>query len=254
MKTIKIKFPREEFEKFLKVINELNSIEETHKIKVLDDSILIYTIDGEEETGKINALKVFHIKRDKLFSNLKPEILFDFTLVLGKAFVKKFTFLLDSKDSEFECEIEYDEEMRLVNSFEMKNTELNVRCIAGHETEIKDFTVDKKKELMDPSMADFSFELSVEVLAKIKKLSKIDNLNEVITFKIEDGVASFSEAQWELKVKDDIESKNMICSFHKKFLNSIVSIKDIVEFQVFPSYILINEFKSQYLFNLELQD
>lgn len=254
MKSVKFKFPREEFEKFLKVINELNSIEDTHKIKILNDSILIYSIDGEDETGKINALKVFHIKREKLFSNLNLDSDLNFTLTFAKSFVKKFTFLLDSDDENFDCEIEYHDDVNHVNSFEMNNTTLNVRCIAGHDAEIKDFTVEKKKELMNSDNSLYSFELSLEDLNKIKKLAKIDSENDTITFKIENSIASFSQPQWELIVKDDVDSNDMFCCFHKKYLNSISSVKDIVEFQVSPTFILINEYKSIYLFNLELSD
>jgi len=252
IKSINFKIDREEFEKFLKIINELNKVSETHKIKIDLDHILIYTILGEGQ--KINVLKSFYIKREKLFANLDNDIKLYFTLIYGKNFYSKFKFLLNYDDVDFNCNIYYDNDNFIVNSFSMNNSILDINCIAGEDSLIKDIDIETKKNIMNTDMSTHSFNISIKMLDDIKKLIKTEKDNDLIYLTINDNILYIGENNWKLKILDNIESKDILYSFQKSYLNSIIPVKDYVTFYLYPTYILVNEHKSQFLFSLELND
>lgn len=248
-KKSRFKISNTEFSKFLGLVDELNKISDEHKFVWDDKGIFVYSIEGEKD--KINLLKTFYISRDRLFSNMPADLILNYSMYNTKNFVKKFGFIGVSDDTEYKIAFDYDDDSENVHLFEAKNTTLEMRAVASENT-IKHLTLDVKKGLMDKSMANCKFNLSIEDLEKIKKISKLDSESETIDLKIENGIASFSEAQWELKVAEDIDSNDIISTFKKDYLNAIVPAKDEVEFCIFETYILIDEHKSQILFTLEL--
>ena len=251
VKHTRFKIIRSEFEKFLNLISELNKLSEEHKFIWDEKGILIYTLMGDTQTQNINVLKTFYIRRDKLFSNLPSDINLVYSMFNSKLFVKKFSFILQSEDTEFEICFSHDD-LNNVQLFEAKNSTLEMRFTADDTSGIKLLNIEKKKQIMDKDMATTTFNMSVEDLDKIRKISKIEPDSETITLTIENGNIRFGESQWELEVLTDIDSPDMVCFFKKHYLNAIVPGKDEVEISIFPTYILVDETKSQFLFCLEL--
>lgn len=251
-KSVKFKITNDEFSKFIGLITELNKISEEHRFIWDKDGILVYSIIGEEKNGKINVLKTFYISRDRLFSNMPKDLNLSYTMYNAKMFAKKFNFIMMSEDSEYDVTFNYDTQTDSVLLFEASNSTLEMRFTAS-ENNIKPLSIEKKKQLMDKSMASTTFTMSVEDLEKIKKISKLED-SETIDLTIEKGEIKFGEAQWELVIKNDHDCEDYNCSFKKNYINAIYPGKDEIEFSIFPTYVLVDESKSQLLFTVELLD
>ncbi len=254
MKEIIFKITKEELQKFLDISKELIKIHEDFKILFLEKGILIYTILGED-SGKINALKVFPFKWGQIFTEFPKDLPLNITFMEGKRFYDKMNFLLDSEEQEVSITIHYNSDF-YAYSFGGKNELLEVRATCQINNKIKDLTFDILKERLNADYAEWKFEMSNEQLTKILKLNKLEPLNELISIRVDNGDIIFSDTQWDLKITKTEDVKSGSWSIKKEYMKYIVNdtTKDTFTFSVFNSYMVVNETKSYLLFSMDLVD
>lgn len=255
----KFKVSHEELEHYLSIIKEMNKISNAHKIKWVKDGVLIYSIKGEDgeakSQGKINLLKTFFLKREMLFKNFPTDINISYTIREGKKYYEKYSLILDEKLDEYDLEISFVEEYEVVELFKaIGDMYKSLTAVAGDDTLIKDFEPSILKERLDPEMSDNKFELSVEMIKRLLKATKLEADNDLLYLHISDGEVVFSESQFELKVAEDPSLENGEWCFKKEYLKSIICHPefDSVTVSIFPSYIAIDEHKSYMMFTLSL--
>ena len=254
MKELIFKITRSELSKFLEITKELIKIHEDFKILFLEKGILIYTILGED-SGKINALKVFNFKWGIMFSEFPKTLFLNITFQEGKKFYDKMSFLLDTKDEDdIYITINYNKEF-YAYSFGGKNSDLEVRAICQPNNNVKDLTFDILKEKLNSDYAEWNFDITNEQLSKIIKLSKTED-SKLLSIRIDDNNIIFSDTQWDIKVAKIDKNLKGNWFIKKEYLKYIINdpSKDILTFSIFPSYIVINETKSHFLFSMDLMD
>lgn len=252
MESITFKIDQIEFKRFLDIIGELNKVSDTHKLKWENENLFIYSImgDGAGQHQKIDVLKIFILKRDKLFTNF-PEINLTWIIIQTKQWLKQSSFLLDDNE-EIDLTFNYDEEANIVYSTQIKNSTLQLNSIGGNDT-LKNIPSSFIKEKMNPKHAEWSVEMNQDMIKKIKKLSKLDNNNEIISFTTIDGQACIKEESlWDLKLNPKGDVKNGQWMFKKEHLDRITLDEVDSILAIFPSYIAVKEKESMLLFNLDL--
>lgn len=251
--TIKITISREELSNFLDIIKELNKISEIHKIKWIEDDVILYSIQKEEgniTNAKVNLFKTFFFKRNQLFSNF-PSVNLDYVILEGKKFCQKFSLLLDENLTEYEIEIMYICDYGIVENFKSSSKIYkSMTAVAGDNSSIKDFAINILKERMNPDISINTFTLTSELLKQLIKVSKLESKSNLLCLKVNNGEILFSETQFELLVGNDTNLKNGSWDFKKEYIKLISS--DDVEVSIYESYITIKEKNSILLFTLSL--
>jgi len=255
MKELIFKITKDELKNFLTIVKELVKIYDNFKIIFSDEGILFYTILGEESSGKINVLKVFHFEQGKLFSEFPKKLNLNMTFKEGKKFYDSMNFLSDTESEEIDITINYNKD-NFVYTFGGKNEFLEIRAICQTNNNIKDLTFDILKERLNSDYSEWSFEVSNEQLTKILKLIKLDLVNKILNIRVDDGDIIFSETQWDLKINKTDVSRRINLNIKKEFFKYIVNdiSKESFTISVFPSYIVINETKSHLMFSMDLAD
>jgi hypothetical protein len=253
MEELIFKVTKEELKKFLDLVKELVKIDDNFKILFLEKGVLVYTILGEQ--SKINALKIFPFKTSELFSEFPEDLFLNITLMDGKKFHDKMNFLLDTDDETIDIIIHYNKD-KFAYSFGGKNTLLEVRATCQMSNNIKDLTFEIIKERLNSDYCDWKFDMKNDDLSKVLRLNKLDSEKELITIRIEKDDVIFSDNQWDLKVNKTDYGKEGTWNIRKEYLKYIVNdtAKDSFEISVFPSYMVVNETKSYFLFSMDLVD
>lgn len=254
MKEIIFRVTKEELKRFLDIVKELVKIHEDFKILFLEKGILIYTILGED-SGKINALKVFPFKWGQIFTEFPTDVPLNITFMEGKKVYDKMNFLMDSEEDEVQITIHYNKDF-YAYSFGGKNDLLEVRATCQQNNKIKDLTFDILKDRLNADYAEWKFDMTNEQLSKVLKLCKLETDNELLSIRIDDNNIIFSESQWDLKINKIDTGQKGVWNIKKEYLKYIVNdtSKEAFTFSVFPSYIVINETKSYLLFSMDLVD
>ncbi|SRR6266403_530351 len=249
MKSINFKASKEEFHKFLYIIEELNKISDTHKIKWEGDNVFIYSLMGDDGTNqKIDVLKIFILKRDVVFAEFLDDNI-TWIIIKTKSWLKQVKFLRDDDEDVDICINVIDNK---VYSVQLKTSILQINTIAGDDV-IKDVPMSFVKERMNPKYADWTFNASEDLIKRVKKLNKLDPYNDIISLTSIDGeVVIREEALWDLKITPNgtVPSNNWL--FKKEHLERITLNEDGVVFGVFESYISVKEKESTMLFTLDL--
>ncbi len=244
----------DEFKKFLNIVKELVKMEDNFKLLFLEKGVLIYSIIAEK-TGKINALKVFPISQQSLFMFYPKNLMLKMAFMDGKKFYDKMSFLINEKDNEdIEININHNKDIACMFGGKIKNLDIRATCI--DEKIIRDLNHKMLTENLNAENAEISFKLRNDDLTKILKLSKLDNLSELISVKIEDGQIIFYEDQWNLTVSEIKETtKNGIYTMKKEYLKNITidEKSESFQFSIFDTYI-VAETKSYFMFCMELTD
>jgi hypothetical protein len=254
MKEIIFNMSKEEFKQFLDIAKELVKINDDFKILFLEKGILIYTIMGEN-SGKINALKIFNFKYGEIFKELSYKTPFSITIMNGKKFCDKMNLVLNSNLETFETIITYNKDFMAYN-FSTKNEELQVRCNCQSSTRIKDLDFKILEERLNSEYSDWNFMISNEQLKKVLNMSKLEKDNECVSIRVDNGDVYFHESDWDLKICSLDSNVNGNWSIKKDYVKRISNCpsQDSFNLSIFPTYIVANETKSYFLFSMDLTD
>jgi hypothetical protein len=248
---IKFNLKKDNFQDFIEKLSDLTTIDDTLKLKIDNDNILMYSTLG----GNVMlAFKNYLVKTNEyLESKEELENTYDVVIANASKFVKNLEFI--KNESKITIEISYKESSDNNSIMNARNIQivggkLKVNWLAGEKYEMRDINKNVLKQRLDIKNRKWSFVLSNTQFTDIKKLSNI-NSEKVININVTDGKVVFSEnAAWEMEISE-IETKSASFIFNKRFLKCIDSTREEIEFSLFDSFILVKDSNSNLMLSYE---
>lgn len=247
---IKFVFNKDNFGDFLEKLKDLTKIDNTIKLKIDKDNILMYSTLGQ---SVMIAFKSYLINTNDYLST-KSDIDFTLDLIIANAnkFSKNLDFLKDEDKIIFDVSYKPtdEEDVMTTRGFRIKGGSLKVNWVAGEQFSVRDIPKSVISQRLDLRNRQWAFTLTNTQLSNIKKLSNI-NSDNIINIDVEDGEVVISEyAAWELKV-GETEKKSSSFVFNKRFLKSINDDSDEIQFSLFDNFILIKNNNSDLMLSYE---
>jgi hypothetical protein len=248
---IKFKVKGDKFSDFINKLDDLTKIDDTIKLKIDNDNILMYSMLG----GNVMlAFKNYLINtREYLDYGDDLDYSMDVIIVNAKKFVKNLNFIKESE--KITMEITYkespdDDTIMNARSLQVVGGKLKVNWLAGEHFEMRDINKVVLKQRLDFKNRKWNFNISKSEFSDVKKLSSI-NSDRIININIIGGKVTLSEtAAWELEI-DSIDDRNDNLMLNKKFLNCINDNVDNVEFNIFETFMLVKDDISNLMLSFE---
>lgn len=247
---LKLIFKSDKISEFIDRLEDLTKIEDTIKLKIDSQNILMYSILG----GNVMlAFKNFLLNTEDFFKNDDFDFTIDVIIANAKKFVKNLNFLTSSDKVTIEFsykESPDDESIMNARSIQVVGGKLKVNWLAGEHYELRDINKTSLKNNLDIKKRKWSFRISQSDFSDVKKLSNI-NSDRIINITIDSGRVVFSEkAAWELEIDSIEDDKNSNLMLNKRFLGCINDTKD-VEFSIFDNFMLVQEERSNLMLSFE---
>lgn len=247
---IKFQIKNDRMSDFISKLDDLSKIEDTLKLKIDSDNILIYSILG----GNVMlAFKNYLLNTNEYFSEVDFDFTIDVIIANSKKFVKNLNFLLGSPKVTIEFtykESSDDEGVMNARSIQVVGGKLKVNWLAGEHYQLRDINKVSLKNNLNIKNRKWSFKVDKSDFSDVKKLSNI-NSERIINIFIDSGKVIFSEkAAWELEIDSIEEDRNASLMLNKKFLTCIREDKDI-EFSIFDNFMLIQDENSNLMLSFE---
>ena len=248
----KIKFTviPDKFEDFINKLSDLTTIDDTIKLKIDNDNILMYSMLG----GNVMlAFKNYLIDKSDYLKSDELEFTYDVIIANSKKFVKNLGFIKSSDKItiELNCkESPEDDTIMNTRSIQVVGGKLKVNWLAGERYEMKDINKTVLSQRLDTKNRKWSFKLENQDFLDVKKLSSI-NSDKIINISVQSGKVVLSETSaWELEI-GEIEDRNANLIFNKRFLNCINDSLHSIEFSMFETFILIKDENSNLMLSYE---
>lgn len=248
---IKFTIKKDGFSEFIEKLSDLTNIDDTIKLKIDNSHILMYSVLG----GNVMlAFKNYLIPTDSILKiSDSLEYSYDIILANTKKLVKNLNFIKESEKItiEFTCKESPDDETVMnARSIQVVGGKLKVNWLSGERYEVRDINKTVLAQRLDIKNRKWSFSISNQEFADIKKLSSI-NSDKIINISVVSGKVTLSETSaWELEI-GQIEDRNANLIFNKRFLNCINSDNDMVEFSMFDTFILIKDEETNLMLSYE---
>lgn len=244
----KFEFNRANLKEIITVLKDLTRIDQMIKIKFDKDNVLFYSKAGPDNT--IHAFKSFlYPIEDFIISD--SYIVIDFIILNGTNFVKNLELYLN-KDVDIYGKITHRDKDKIGSMMYITDNKLKFNFITGDYRLIKDITKQDIENKMDPNNANFTFSMSSEEFAEIKKLSTL-NKSEDISLRVKKGKLEFYDKRWSLYITDLPTVDDDVWSFNNKYLKSINSSNQI-HIHMFDQFLLFREDNIALMIGLELSD
>jgi hypothetical protein len=248
----KVKFTviSEKFEDFINKLSDLTSIDDTIKLKIDNDNILMYSMLG----GNVMlAFKNYLIEKSEYLKSDDLEFTYDVIIANSKKFVKNLGFIKSSDKItiEINCkESPEDDTIMNARSIQVVGGKLKVNWLAGERYEMRDINKTVLSQRLDLKNRKWFFKLENQDFLDVKKLSSI-NSDKIINISVQNGSVVLSETSaWELEV-GKIEDRTANLIFNKRFLNCINDSLKTIEFSMFETFILIKDENSNLMLSYE---
>jgi len=238
---------RTKFAEILKAVQDLNKISPMVKIKMDESDVLFYARAGNDVT--IPAFKSFQYSIQD-WAQTEEVIKMDFIILNAVNWVKNCQLLLNS-DTDIICQLQYHSGSRVAQTMYISNGKLTLNFVSGDYTQIKDITKEQIAERMDPSLCNFSFNMTGDQFAEIKKLSAL-NKSDTISLRCKNGQLQFYDKRWQVTIEKTGEPDDS-WTFANKYLKSIES-EDQITINMFDHFLLIKERNTNLLIGLELNN
>lgn len=247
---IKFQINPDKMSDFISKLDDLSKIEDTIKLKIDGDNILMYSILG----GNVMlAFKNYLLKTSDYFKGDDFEFTLDVIIVNSKKFVKNLNFLTESQKVTIEFtykESNDDDSIMNARSIQVVGGKLKVNWLAGEHYELRDINKDSLKTNLNIQKRKWFFNISHNDFSDVKKLSNI-NSDRIINITIDSGKVLLSEkAAWELECDSIEDDRNASLMLNKKFLGCIKDDKDI-QFSIFDNFMLIQDENSNLMLSFE---
>ena len=228
---VKFKIKSEKFADFISKLDDLTKIEDTIKLKIDNDNILIYSMMG----GNVMlAFKNYLINtRDYLDYGDDLEYSIDIIIANGKKFVKNLNFIKDS--DKVTMEITYkespdDDTIMTGRSLQVVGGKLKVNWMAAEHFEMRDINKVALKQRLDLKGRKWNFSISKSDFSDVRKLSSI-NGERIININFNQNVNTIKYNIWG-RINYSYESAFV----NNCVLNRIVKIY-VIFIEIFRMYI-----------------
>jgi hypothetical protein len=248
---IKLVIKNDMFGDLINKLSDLTSIDDTIKLKIDNENILIYSMLG----GNVMlAFKNFLIKTNDYFE-IKDELEYSYDVIIANCgkFIKNLEFLKTQPKitMTLSCkESQEDETVMCARTIQVVGGKLKVNWLAAERYEMRDINKDILFEKLNLKNRNWSFVISKQDFSDVKKLSSI-NSEKIISIDVINGEIILSEkAAWELKI-GETENKSANLIFNKRFFKCIDDDRDEIEFSMFENFILIKDNYSNLMLSYE---
>lgn len=249
---IKLKIVPSKFSDFVDKLNIVASIDDTVKVKIDDDHILMYSMLGGGNV--ILAFKSFKLSTHDYFDNDLGENKIDLIIPSAKKFVKNLQFLRDMDKLVFDLnykESPDDEEVFVVRSLQIASGKFKVNWLGGEGGTIRDIPKHALAQRLDTKNKKWEFSIANSDFLDVKKLSSI-NSERIINMDVNKGVVTLSEkSAWELEVDSIDDDRNATLILNKRFLSCINDKMENVIIMIFDNFMLINDDNSSLMLSFE---
>ena len=218
----KVKFTviGEQFEDFINKLSDLTLIDDTIKLKIDNQNILMYSMLG----GNVMlAFKNYLVDKSEYLTSVDLEFTYDVIIANAKKFVKNLGFIKSSEKItiELSCkESPEDDQIMVTRSIQVVGGKLKVNWPAGERYEMRDINKTILAQKLDITQRNWFFRIENRDFLDVKRLSSI-NSDRIININVQAGRVVLSEdAAWELEI-GAIEDRNANLIFNKRFLNCI---------------------------------
>ena len=251
---LKFKINGDGFGDFVSKLTDLSGIDNSVRLKIDNNDILMYSILGR---NVLLAFKNFLVPTSNVI-NFEDELdscQLDLIIPNVKKFVKNLSLIKDNDkvNIEFSYKESYDDEsIYLVRYFQVSAGRFKINWIGGeHGNETTNITKEILSRNLDLKNRKWAFALTNEDFLDIKKLSSI-NSERIINVNVKDGNVNFSEkSAWDLEVDKIEEDRNSTLILNKRFLSCINDKMDNVEFNIFETFMLVKDGESNLMLSFE---
>lgn len=239
---VKFKIKGDKFTDFISKLEDLTKIEDTIKMKIDNENIMIYSMLG----GNVMlAFKNYIIKtRDYLEYGDDIEYSIDMIIANAKKFVKNLNFIKESESVIMEITYKESPDNDLImnaRSIQIVGGKLKVNWLAGEHYEMRDINKSILDQRLNLKNRKWSFSISKSDFSDVKKLSSI-NSERIINISITSGKVVFVEnAAWEMEIDNLNDDRNTNLMLNKRFLNCINDSMVDIEFSIFDTFMLIKD-------------
>jgi hypothetical protein len=249
---VKFKINSDKFVDFISKLDDLTKIEDTIKLKIDNDNILMYSMMSSGQT--MLAFKNYIVNtRDYLEYGDDLEYSIDIIIANAKKFVKNLNFIKDSEKITFEIsykESPDDDTIMNGRSLQVVGGKLKVNWIAGEHYEMRDINKAALAQRLNLKNRKWYFNINKSEFSDIKKLSSI-NSERIINIGVLNGKVTLSErAAWELEIESIDDDRNASLMLNKKFL-SCINEMDNIEFSIFETFMLVRDDNSNLMLSFE---
>lgn len=249
---VKFKINSDKFVEFISKLDDLTKIEDTIKLKIDNDNILMYSMMSSGQT--MLAFKNYLVNtRDYLEYGDDMEYSIDIIIANAKKFVKNLNFIKDSEKITFEIsykESPDDETIMNGRSLQVVGGKLKVNWIAGEHYEMRDINKGALAQRLNLKNRKWYFNIDKSEFSDVKKLSSI-NSERIINISVLSGKVVLSErAAWELEIGSIDDDRNASLMLNKKFL-ACINEMDNIEFSIFETFMLVKDDYSNLMLSFE---
>lgn len=249
---LSIIFNKSKFSDFVSKMKDLTNIEDTIKIKIEKDNILMYSTLANDVS--VLALKSYLLKTSDYIDNFDSEFTFDYIITSAPKIVKNLGFF--NTDAPVKMEIIYkelpeDDMIMHVRSGQFSNGKLKISCVGGEQFKIRDINSAVLESRLNPKNAKWSFQVSQSDFLDIKKLASINSEDRTMLINVLANKVTVSEpSKWEIEI-DEIDYKNTTLTFLKKYLSNINADNSVIKFDMFDTFILVKDENSNLMMSFE---
>ena len=243
---VKFKIKSEKFADFISKLEDLTKIEDTIKLKIDNDNIMMYSMLGG---NVLLAFKNYLVStRDYLDYGDDLDFSIDVIIANAKKFVKNLNFIKESE--KVTMEISYkespdDEKIMNTRSIQIVGGKLKVNWMSGEHYEMRDINKTILDERLNTKNRKWSFSIDKSDFSDIKKLSSI-NGERIINIGVLSGKVTLSETSaWELEIDKIDDERNANLILNKRFLGCINDSMDKIEFSIFDNFMLVKDEENQ---------
>ena len=248
---VKFKLNIDKFPEFINKLEDLTKIEDSIKLKIDNENILMYSIIGSGST--MLAFKNYLLNTKEYLDYEDFEYSIDVIIPNAKKFVKNLQFIKNSEKILLEFsykESPDDDSIMNARSMQVTGGKLKVNWITGEHYEMRDINKKSLNQKLDIKYRNWFFIIKNSDFMDIKKLSNI-NSDRIISINIIEGKILLSEkSAWELEIGSLDDNRNASLMLNKKFLGCI-NDKDQIEFSIFENFMLIKDDESNLMLSYE---
>jgi len=249
---VKFKINSDKFVDFISKLDDLTKIEDTIKLKIDNDNILMYSMMSSGQT--MLAFKNYLVNtREYLEYGDDLEYSIDIIIANAKKFVKNLNFIKDSEKITFEIsykESPDDDTIMNGRSLQIVGGKLKVNWIAGEHYEMRDINKGALSQRLNLKNRKWFFNINKSEFSDVKKLSSI-NSERIINISVLSGKVTLSErASWELGIESIDDDRSASLMLNKKFL-SCINEMDNIEFSIFETFMLVRDDNSNLMLSFE---
>jgi hypothetical protein len=248
---VKFKINSDKFVDFISKLDDLTKIEDTIKLKIDNDNILMYSMMSSGQT--MLAFKNYLVNtRDYLEYGDDLEYSIDIIIANAKKFVKNLNFIKDSEKITFEIsykESPDDETIMNGRSLQIVGGKLKVNWISAEHYEMRDINKVALAQRLNLKNRKWNFNINKSEFSDIRKLSSI-NSERIINIGVLNGRVTLSErSSWELEI-ESIDDRSASLMLNKKFL-ACINEMDNIEFSIFETFMLVRDDSSNLMLSFE---